>query len=228
METENQRSEFSHLMQGILAGAHSLSEVVFSKAVRDANQQPIWWLSTLSLETKTRYGLKASSSVYLLESDVLMFEWKYWLLSLASKKKKRISSVLILSVENPLVSQWTMYHCILTLIFRIAWLALQNFAQQFYRFSSYNESLWKRDWSWLYNWKASQLFFFFWGLISLFAALGLQSLYSKQKFHNLYKVSALVRMVLTQWCFWWGKLEVKEEKKSQEGFRLNGERVFGS
>lgn len=102
-----------------------------------------------------------AGSVYLLESDVLMFEWKYWLLSLASKKKKRISSVLILSVENPLVSQWTMYHCILTLIFRIAWLALQNFAQQFYRFSSYNESLWKRDWSWLYNWKASQLFYFF-------------------------------------------------------------------
>lgn len=41
-------------------------------------------------------------------------------------------------------------------------------------------------------------FFFLGGLISLFAALGLQSLYSKQKFHNLYKVSALVRMVLTQ------------------------------
>ena len=73
MEGENQRSEFGHLMQGTLAGAQSLSEVVFSKAFRDANQQPIWWLSMLSLETKTRYGLKTSNS-YLLKSDVLMFE----------------------------------------------------------------------------------------------------------------------------------------------------------
>ena len=73
MEGENHRSEFGHLMQGILAGAQSLSEVVFSKAFRDANEQPIWWLSMLGLETKTRYGLKTSNS-YLLKSDVLMFE----------------------------------------------------------------------------------------------------------------------------------------------------------
>ena len=63
MEGENQRSELGPLMQGILAGAQSLSEVVFSKAFRDANQQPIWWLSMLSLETETRYGLKTSNNV---------------------------------------------------------------------------------------------------------------------------------------------------------------------
>ena len=120
---------------------------------------------------------------YLLKSDVLMFEWKYSLLSLASKRKRRISSVLILSMEIPLVSQWTMY---------------------------------VRDWSWLYNWKASQPFLFFGGLVSLFAALGLRSLDSKQKFHNLYKVSAIVKMVVTQWYFWWGKFGSEGKRRNHK------------
>lgn len=122
---------------------------------------------------------------YLLKSDVLMFEWKYSLLSLASKRKRRISSVLILSMEIPLVSQWTMYVS--------------------HRFSSYNEVLLKKRLVVIIQLESKSTFFFFGGLISLFAALGLRSLDSKQKFHNLYKVSAIVRMVVTQWYFWWGK-----------------------
>lgn len=124
---------------------------------------------------------------YLLKSDVLMFEWKYSLLSLASKKikKKRISSVLILSMEIPIVSQWTMYVS--------------------HRFSSYNEVLLKKRLVVIIQLESKSTLFFLVGLISLFAALGLRSLDSKQKFHNLYKVSAIVRMVVTQWYFWWGK-----------------------
>ena len=101
-------------------------------------------------------------------------------MSLASKKikKKRISSVLILSMEIPIVSQWTMYVS--------------------HRFSSYNEVLLKKRLVVIIQLESKSTLFFLVGLISLFAALGLRSLDSKQKFHNLYKVSAIVRMVVTQ------------------------------
>lgn len=125
-----------------------------------------------------------------------MFEWKYSLLSLASKRKRRISSVLILSMEIPLVSQWTMYVS--------------------HRFSSYNEVLLKKRLVVIIQLESKSTFFFFGGLISLFAALGLRSLDSKQKFHNLYKVSAIVRMVVTQWYFWWGKFRSEGKRRNHK------------
>ena len=99
-----------------------------AKHAQFGDQNKIW------LEDKQQCLIFLSLMYWCLNESIHYWVW------LRKKKKKRISSVLILSMEIPLASQWTMYVS--------------------HRFSSYNEVLLKRRLVVIIQLESKSTFFF--------------------------------------------------------------------